>query len=206
MIMERQVVEGDKMSLHLYISWENVFEGDNMRKQTLIQNYAQWSNGTGEYHGVSCNVVYYKNNIPYNDPGIINYVDNKGLRNADPNNDLKWNNIGPNTIARADEEWFKRDTYDFDRSYGRTYIDDFRSTANCAAYALIYQTVNGEPTEETALLNEAYWLTKNDGPVTVWTGVRVYESANEKPPMWIVDAEPVEYTMQDWGLEDGTTI
>ena len=50
-------------------------------------------------------------------------------------------------------------------------------------------------------MNKKYWMAKEGVPVTVHTGFRVWKNNEKDEYLDAADAEPVQYSLYDFGLE-----
>ena len=117
---------------------------------------------------------------------------------TDSENDFTWDGLGEE--AHPDMQWFKKDDL---RLINENYLYELKSLRksyqSCAAIAPLYSTKNGEAVDED--MNKKYWMAKEGVPVTIHTGFRIWEDRTEDEYEDAGDADPIQYSLYDFGLE-----
>lgn len=204
-INETQIIDeaSGESTLYLNTIWTNEMSGGNFPNGALVQNYAQWSSMTdaGKYMGVICSVTYDKSNGTGTSVSIVNINDSESLAVADKKFEGKtWSEIG----TKAEDVWFEKETDPAKTGeyYGRTYQKNKSSSQNCGTSAMLHYQENGEDVDGLERINEVYWLLKNAGDITLWSGFRIWENSTDRNTYAEGDAAQVSWSAHDWGLED----
>merc|ERR1711920_162017 len=156
----------------------------------------QWESATeaGKFDGFTCTAGYEKNDGVAEAVGIINYKASDSLAGEQG----PWSEYG---TKDAEYAFFIKETEPEWQSefYGRTYKKNTKASQNCGAVANIW----GSGANAIDELNEMYWMLKNKGESTVFTGAKLYEeSTDDKPTWWSDETTGTVMAYADWMITD----
>lgn len=154
-----------------------------------MSSYLMYEEEPGKYGGVTCTVMYNKNDDYATNPTILSYSDSAQFGN-DPSmggapsgkfTELSGPTVDPDSPWKADTNpATKNTTYRTSKSDGKL--------QSCGAWKNIYTY---------GVKNEMYWEMKEAGAMDMYTGVRSYADANRNGPGVTVFSDPTSYTMAD---------
>merc|ERR1712083_963463 len=194
---ETMVTDGADQGLYIWVTWNNYCDNCNFEgKKCYVQNYMQWESATeaGKFDGFSCTAGYDRSNGVASAVGIINYKASDSLAGEQG----PWSEYGTKDTEYA--FFIKEEDPQYQEEfYGRTYKKNTKASQNCGAVGMIW----GSGANAIDELNEMYWMLKNKGESTVWTGAKLYEeSTDDKPTWWSDETTGTTLSYADWGLTD----
>jgi len=126
--------DADNFALTFWMGWETIWWNGKFATGSIMQNYAQWEEGSGVYGGFTCNLLNYDKNNSWNANHVINnYTGISSMQNADGGAEVAWDGFGD--AVTGEEGWFTADPDTPQDTYKSVYSKNGANSQKCGAWA-----------------------------------------------------------------------